>query len=394
MSRVERSIVKCLLFQKARLLCKGVKTDKATWEKIVQKQNPFGVKRGGLSSGCKMEFLAEGKSTGIYVNFPIYTRRNPGYELKITDEDSGIISIADVKSQKALWEGRLLEKPEWYDESIVFKGEKILLPLIFTQHNRQLAASVYEWCDFPKEIQCKFCVIKYSLKNKNPLLINKPPELFSKALERIPEDCYDGITLNGGLTWNDSNGMDRIVPVVEAIRDIFPSVPIAVEMTPPKNMIWIENLWKAAEGDVSLMMNLEIWDEKIRARIIPGKNQRCPKDLYFKAFKAALKLLGEGRVSTCFVVGPESETSLKEGIEKVIECGVIPSPLAGRYFEDIPNYPFNPEINVEMFFRVIQFTAQKLKYYGIKSTDKAGCVACGMCDLIKDMMCLWNHHLI
>ena len=68
----------------------------------------------------------------------------------------------------------------------------------------------------------------------------------------------------------------------------------------------------------------------------------------------------------------------------MVSCGVIPSPLAGRYLEDIPDYPFVPDVDWRDFLEVLGFAARQLRLQGLASTDKAGCVACGMCDLIKD----------
>jgi len=70
----------------------------------------------------------------------------------------------------------------------------------------------------------------------------------------------------------------------------------------------------------------------------------------------------------------------------VIKRGIIPSPLAGRYFEDVPNYSFAPNVNWKEFLEILYYSKRLMKQGGIISTDKAGCVACGMCDLIKDAL--------
>ncbi|XOU93936.1 MAG: radical SAM protein [Candidatus Kerfeldbacteria bacterium] len=362
---------KNLIELKAKMLCEGVNFTQSV-EKLFMDQNPSNVKRGGLSSGGKMLL-----SNCLFVNAPFYKKRKVDLKVSIASSDSRNIIIS--QKNKELCRGKALTPPSWYK----FNVNGFNITQIVTVHNCQLAISIYEDCAlFSKNIQCQFCVINKSLKNRSLVLIRKKPALILSALKKIPVDQYGGLTINGGMTFSDGRGIEFIQPVVEAVKRAYPKLQIAVEITPPKDLNWIDRL--AASGVSSLMMNLECWDEKVRAKLIPGKNKFCKRDLYIASFKRAIKKFGVGRVSTCFVVGTEPIASLKQGIEEVIKIGVIPSPLAGRYFEDIPNYPFAPTVNWKDFLEVLYFSKRLMDKVGIISTDKAGCVACGMCDLIKD----------
>jgi hypothetical protein len=86
------------------------------------------------------------------------------------------------------------------------------------------------------------------------------------------------------------------------------------------------------------------------------------------------------------VVGTEPFESLQEGIRKVISLGVVPSPLAGRYFEDGPGYPFVPDVDWRDFLATVRFARDEAAGQGMRVLDMAGCVACGMCDLVKDFV--------
>jgi hypothetical protein len=132
------------------------------------------------------------------------------------------------------------------------------------------------------------------------------------------------------------------------------------------------------------MMNLETWDDDVRRNLIPGKNRMCPKDAYLKAFERAVQVLGQGKVSSCFVVGTESIKTLKEGIQKVVDYSVVPSPLAGRCFEQFEDYPFKQMANWREFLDIYRFTREAMFKTGLISCDQAGCVACGMCDIVND----------
>ncbi|RLG19768.1 hypothetical protein DRN67_01855 [Candidatus Micrarchaeota archaeon] len=362
-----------LLETKAKLLCRGARVD-AEARELFERQNPSKVKRGGLSSGGKV-LLAE----TLFVNFPFYEKRDT--PLEVVRDGEREFGVLIREAGEAVCSAEVLQAPDWYDQTV----NGFPITAIFTAHNRQLATAVFEDCAlFATQEQCRFCVINRSLAKRNPNLRLKSGELLVAALDNIPTDAYAGITLNGGMTTASGRGIEVMVPVVEAIRKNYPTTPIAVEMTPPAELSWIDAL--ADAGVSSLMMNLEIWNEKIREKLIPGKDRYCPKNQYLAAFERALEHLGVGKVSTCFVVGTEPIESLKQGIAEVVSRGVIPSPLAGRYFEDIPDYPFVPDVDWREFLDVVRFAAQELKKAGVRTTDRAGCVACGMCDLIKDLM--------
>lgn len=356
---------------KAKMLCEGVNLTPEI-DQLFLKQNPSSIKRGGLSSGGKMELAGT-----IQVNAPFY--KNRVVDLKLV---SNLLNekefIVDYKGEP-LCTGKVLEAPSWYKETI----NEFSITEILTAHGKQLGGSVYEDCAlFGIKEECKFCVINFSLKNKSKSLIKKNSKLFLEALSKIPLNYYEGLCLNGGTTLHPGRGMEIIEPVVREINFDYPNLNIAVEITPPQDLTWIDKLKNA--GVSSLMMNLECWDDEIRKKVIPGKNRLCTKEMYLKAFESSVKVFGKGKVTSCFLIGTEDKKSLKEGIEIITNIGVIPSLLAGRYFEDVPDYPFAPKANFHELIEVMTYTKKLMREKGLISSDKSGCVACGMCDLIKD----------
>lgn len=361
---------------KAMLLCEGMRGDIMVTSHFAR-QNPFRMRRGSLSSGGKIKL-----NCGLFVNVPIYTHPTNLHAVAVDTDDEKIYICAGTK---VLSGARVLPAPLWYRRRI----KDLFLSQILTAHNRQIAGAVYEGCvHFSRGDQGKFCVINHSVSAGDPRLTMKKPELIIAALEQIPTDDYDGLTLNGGMTLAPGRGMELMVPVVAAISKRFPRLPIAIEITPPAELDWIDRLAEA--GTSSLMMNLECWDPDIRRRMIPGKDQLCPRESYLAAFDRAVTLFGRGRVTSCFIVGTEPDYSLKQGITVTVEHGVIPSPLAGRGFEDIPEYPFRNGWNYPFrcswfsLMQIMDFATRCMREHNLVSTDKAGCVACKMCDLIGD----------
>jgi len=366
---------------KARLLCEGANPDNQETIEFLKSQNPQQVLRGGLSSGLKVQLqktqnqpVVNYPSKEFMVNFPLYSKMPVSLKVRTTENGLVILENDDI-----IGRAEILSPPDWYNESV----DGYPITSILTLHNDQVVGSVYEWCSlFNTGEQCKFCVIDKSQKRSELRNVQRKSELILKALEKIPRESYRGIGLNGGMTFLDGRGLEQMIPLVKEIRARIGAVPIAVEMTPPQNLDFINRFAEA--GGESLMMNLETWDDEIRGNLLPGKAKYCSKESYFKAFERALEVLGKGKVSTCFVVGTEPKGSLKEGIRKVVDYDVIPSPLAGRYFEDVIDYPFQPNTDWQEFLEIFQFARSEMVKKGLISTDSAGCVACGMCDIIGD----------
>lgn len=362
---------------KARLLSEGANPNGVAVEDFLQQQNPQKVLRGGLSSGLKVKLLDGPGNEGsckceVYVNFPLYSKRS--VSIKVSVEDDKLVFF---DGGEELGRAQVLRAPDWYNETV--QGYPITS--ILTQHNDQLGGCAYEWCClFDTGEQCKFCVMDRSQKKSELRDVKRKAELLLEAMSVIPRDAYRGIVLNGGMSFMKARGLEKVTPLIMDIRKkLNINTPIAMEITPPSDLDWIDKF--ADAGGDSLMMNLEIWDDSIRKELIPGKDKYCPKDSYFRAFERALEVLGKGKVSTCFVVGTEPKESLIKGIQKVIEYDVVPSPLCGRYFEEFVDYPFTPNANWREFLEIFISAREEMAKRGLVSTDEAGCIACGMCDI-------------
>lgn len=364
---------------KARLLCEGANPDNQETVDFLDSQNPQKILRGGLSSGLKVKLTTNDTFSTtpqreLRVNFPLYSKIP--VPLKVRTTGNGLVIL---ENDEEIGKAEILSPPDWYGQTV----EGYPITSILTQHNDQVIGAVYEWCSlFNTGEQCQFCVIDRSQKRPELRNIKRKSELILKALDQIPRESYRGIGLNGGMTFSDARGLEQMIPLLEGIRTKLGQVPVAVEMTPPQNLDWINTF--ADAGGASLMMNLETWDDQIRQGLIPGKAKYCPKESYFKAFERALEVLGRGKVSTCFIFGTEPKESLKEGIRTVVEYDVVPSPLCGRYFEDVVDYSFQPKANWREFLEVFQFARNEMARKGLISSDSAGCVACGACDIIGD----------
>lgn len=356
---------------KARLLCEGAMVADGYFDELLCKLNPYGVKRAGLGSGAKVLLTP----SLIPVNFPIYK----DYVVPINIRLDGERVIFTEKGIE-IGHGILMRPPSWYGR---FLSDSTPIERVLVHHGKQVTTAVYEDCAlFNAGTACEFCVMRFSTADRKLRL--KKAEQIIEALSLVDESTQaSGIVISGGMTFHPARGMEILVPVVYEIKASFPNMPIAIEITPPTDLSWVTKL-KGAGCD-SLMMNLECWDLASRQRYIPGKNEACPRDLYLRAFAYGVQVFGQGKISTCFICGTEPLESLKAGIKAAVACGVVPSLLSGRHFEDVPNYNFTPRMSWQDFLTAHEFLKAELQQSGIKSSDKTGCVSCGMCDMLQDV---------
>lgn len=355
---------------KARLLCEGARVTKETIEYILHKQNPYSVRRGGLSSGVKVRLVP----SKVLVNFPVYHSLPAAISIELDNQNN----LVFIENGQVIGNGVPLDPPVWYGQKL---SDGTPIERILTQHGGQLAGVVYEDCAlFNFGNHCQFCVMRFSTSELSMRL--KSGERFVEAISLVPDSLRTSLVLNSGMTTHRGRGIELIAPVVGEIRRVFSNIPIAVEITPPEDLDWLGRLKSA--GCDSLMMNLECWDKEARRKYIPGKDDYCPRELYLAAFKEAVQVFGQGHVSSCFVCGIENMETLKEGIVNTIGLGAIPSPLSGRCFEDISGYNFAAHMDWRDFMEVLVFTKVEMFKAGLYSTDRAGCVACGMCDMVHD----------
>ena len=71
--------------------------------------------------------------------------------------------------------------------------------------------------------------------------------------------------------------------------------------------------------------NMDCWEERLWPAIVPGKHKFVGRQFWIDSILMSLKVFGEGKVGTVFVVGPEMTApggfrSLEEGVESWHRC--------------------------------------------------------------------------
>jgi biotin synthase-related radical SAM superfamily protein len=357
---------------KIDLLCYGVRTN-STVEKIYSKQNPYNQRRTG-NVGIQM-LLGENM---LPINIPVfqYFTENSPYEII---ESDGKYFVKKIEECNLLIQLNYISAPEWYMNSI--STDRHAGDYLLQEGTSTLITSITGSCQYAdKGTACAFCAISnnnLSIENDNvrkSYILRSIDNAFENGTER-----FASINLTGGNFFSDDRGMSNYFPFVEYIRNKS-NIPICLEVSPPKSLDIIDECIK--KGVSAFMMNLEIWDEKLRKLFMPAKSL-IKRDEYLLVLEHAVKLLGKGNVSSVLIVGLEHETSVLEAIAELIKIGVIPSimpfrPNNGAVLErfQLPS----PEIVMKLTKEV----AKMLKENGFSMNNLPGCIGCGACTAEQD----------
>ncbi len=352
-----------ILKTKAELLCWGIRPGKHM-EEAYEKQNPFDDKRTG-NAGVQ---LILGKE--VFVNSPAghgFCEYSP-YELR-RDGEKWLL----FRNGRQRLECGLVEAPAWYSEKT---SSGTPMPRVMTHEGRNtLITAVYNHCAyFSTGEECRFCAIacQKSLKWKKTQDLRETAE---KALKHNPNYSMN---LTGGNIPTDDRGLSYYLDFVRQARET--GIKVMVEAAPPGNQKALEEL--AGAGVNAMGLNLEVWDDKLRKILCPGKS-KIGKAKYFETWKNALELLGENSVCSVLLLGFEHNRSLLEGAEEMASRGVVPTliplrPNTGSHLENF-RLPSPEEV-----FLASEKTAEYIERYGLRPHDQPGCTQCGACSLETD----------
>jgi biotin synthase-related radical SAM superfamily protein len=230
---------------------------------------------------------------------------------------------------------------------------------------KQAYITVSERCIY----DCKFCAVpKLSggVKSKDTVE--------GKVAEAWETGELEAISLTSGVERSPEEEIERVAEIVRALRKF--DVPIGVSVTPAKRS---SEILKAAGAD-EIKYNVECLDPALFGRVCPGVSLEKIK----MALSDAVDKFGENRVFSNVIVGlGESDRALQEGIEELVEMGVLPviravypHPLRRDEIEMIRPSP-------ERLIDLARFARRILDEHGLRGDlAETGCYRCTGCDLI------------
>ncbi|MBX6389757.1 MAG: MSMEG_0568 family radical SAM protein [Frankia sp.] len=277
-----------------------------------------------------------------------------------------------------------VRRPRFYD---LRTADGIPYEKIARLHGRDvLATTVLQTCvRYQEPDRCRFCAVEESLRAGATIRLKTPEQLAEVAEAAVRLDGVRQMVLTTGSTAAPDRGARLLVPVVRAVLDAVPGLPIQVQCEPPADLAAIGELWAA--GATAIGIHVESLDDAVRARWTPGK-ATVPLARYEEAWAEAVRVFGRNRVSTYLLVGlGEDPDELVAGAERLIGMGVYPfvvpfRPLAGTLATERDGAVApDPAVVADVTRRV----AAALRAAGMRGGDQgAGCAACGACSALPE----------
>lgn len=222
--------------------------------------------------------------------------------------------------------------------------------------------------------KCKFC----SIDDSDYDII--PAQEVADGIKKLFEKTYEYSLNIGGGTYKDPDGMvDYLVDITERVRE-FSNAAISCEIAPPRDLSRLEKLKRA--GCDSLIVNLEIADDALRARICPAKHG-ITYEHYYETYRRGVEVFGAGKVSCVLIVGLQPDDDVIRECEKLVDIGVVPTLIP---FKAMDNCAFRDRENCrpESLKKCAMALARLFAKRGLSPCAQLGCTKCGGCSLEVD----------
>ncbi|MBD3406378.1 MAG: radical SAM protein [Candidatus Lokiarchaeota archaeon] len=357
-----------ILRLKVRLLTEGASISDSEFQ---------GRKGGAGPVGGRYFLLPNGRPVGIPIRSGEMAEKFKSAQLEPTEDPMIWLYDRSIELE-------LVPKPSFYD---LKTDDGIPYNKIALLHGREtLATTLYQNCRYwLTGQQCKFCTIPHSYQSKDALL-EKTPEQFVEVLQAaLNEGVVKDILMTTGTPDADDVGIERILSVVRAIREIS-DIPVGVQFEPPIDAEKIHEVYKVGVNAVGI--HIESIDPDIRAKYCPGKTEYGSYELYMKSWKLALDLFGKGNVSTFILYGLGEDLSLTlSKLNEIASTGVLPviTPIRpapnSQLGNFIPSYLKKPKL----YFEFVKDVGRILFREKINPKETtAGCHRCGGCTPIQE----------
>ncbi|WP_216914003.1 MULTISPECIES: MSMEG_0568 family radical SAM protein [unclassified Synechococcus] len=227
---------------------------------------------------------------------------------------------------------------------------------------------------------CQFCAIEQSLEDGRTLVRKTPAQVAEVAEAAVRLDGVRQLVLTTGTPNSDDRGARLMAETAAAVKARV-DLPIQAQCEPPEDPAWYRRMKDA--GVDSLGMHLEVVEEEVRRRILPGKSE-LGLERYMEAFAEAVAVFGRGQVSTYLLAGlGDSAASLIAVSERLIALGVYPFvvpfvPIAGTPLEA------HPAPSTDFMVAVYTAVGDRLRASDLRSEAMAaGCAKCGACSALS-----------
>lgn len=300
-----------------------------------------------------------------------YVRRSP-YSLG----DGGLL----MRRGEALRKIELLSEPRFYQGRT--SGGVPMRKVALRHGTDGIGSTVAQSCVRAADA-CSFCGIAITRGTCETLAVKEPEDIAEVAASASAEG-FRHFVLTTGTTDLETCGIPHLAACARAVKKATSgSMQVHLQFEPPEDESLIREV--AAHAD-SAAINMECFDAETLRRVAPGK-AAAGIEKYERAWRAAVDAFGAGQV-TCFIVAGlgDPQGSVVRGCELLASLGVFPFVLPLRPIPGTPMETRTPPAPDEML-SLYQVAASVIRKSGLSSSMcSAGCVRCGACSAITDMV--------
>jgi hypothetical protein len=258
-------------------------------------------------------------------NYRTQIRWNQQSPLSLVYED-GQYNIRDqgrVLVEKVRFAGR----PNYYQRN-TSDGTSMRTVATDNGHGAMFVSYSNECSLKEKGLDCLFCNINAtkSIYGEAQGIKWKTPLQVAETVAAGYNEGFDHVTISGGFI-AERREVEYYIDVAEAIQERtgladFNGTGV---IGAPLDFDVIAKYKEA--GYRTMATNIEVWNEKMFDVICPGKSQLCGgRQNWLNALDEEVKVFGKYRVRSTMVSGLEPREYLLEGVEYLVEHGVIPQP--------------------------------------------------------------------
>ncbi|GAA5164122.1 MSMEG_0568 family radical SAM protein [Pseudonocardia eucalypti] len=295
------------------------------------------------------------------------------YSLRAEDDGQGI-----YRDDEKVASVTRTARPRFYD---LETAEGIPYHQIALLHLDSLASTVVQTCNYwGTSDQCGFCGIGLSLSAGRTIAKKTPEMLAEVAVAARDLDGAVDATLTTGSSVAPDRGALYVSRCARAVKEAA-GLPVEVQFEPPRDLAVLDQVHDMGVDAVGV--HVESFDPQVLARVAPGK-ARTGIERYFQTWERAVRLFGEGRVSTYVILGMGEDPDLTvEMCKRAVDIGVYPfvvplRPVAGSLMERVPA-PAR-EYTEPIYRKVAGFLAER----GLSAeTAVAGCARCQACSSLN-----------
>lgn len=352
-----------LIRVKADIICHGILANDLA-EQIYEHQNPSEMHKQGRYFGIMIKL---GSKVSVLANVLYENTENAGYKL-VGSLDK--LSLSDI-NDNIICDVAFIDPPKWYEKKT---STNRLTSEIFIDEGENYLHMTYTGCDYNKcNLKCKFCGCGERVNDSTP-------DEIAEVVDFAKDERKYHVCLGGGTYLPLPRSTANFINIIDKIRKKSKDIPIWVEMVPPTR----EEIKKLVDvGATSFGFNIEIYDEKLRREICPGKGA-IGIDEYIKRGIYANELLGGNKVGSTLICGIAPVDTIKKGIDDLTVNGIHSCILAFRPSEN-SEFAGKEECDTDTFYECSEYATIKMLEKDLDIFKNEGCLLCEYCTIMHDL---------